>query len=618
MNSVYVSRSASEKRNKLEKQANKIRAQLARSGSSSIVKRVPEIKPSQQQLQDFQLLITPKKDFNPYHKKKLLQMWQSMGHKNTGRKELTGERVIMAEGLRLQLENITSSVYPLKEKETSIPVEAHVRYANALINTVPVEEERRWRIRQGGNENLAPILNAGSYVPKPIVLEKTTLRLVVISDTHGYERSFTTTELEPWMLTKDDKRTSFDNVKTKLDTENSEEPNLPNGDILLHLGDFAIDKGGTARRNAVERFDRWLSRQPHSVKIIVRGNHDPHHANFPISGASYVTEPTSLTFGKQVMALIPYGHGGFNAPKAHRHNLLPSTCDILATHEPPRNILDRCLSGECAGSGGIRKAVEKMKGLPPKLWLCGHIYEGRGASRTTFGTKSDTRETLVVNAANANHGRADHLLYGPVVLDVSDESNNVGDESVPQPAARVRQLIAEKSEKNENEVELLLAIDLGLRCGASLFDDSGKLIRYEQLRFEDIDDLYEKAPLLIESWEKDANSNVSNDIDSNGKKFVMSYLAVEGGGELFDAWEFSLEENDKRHIKLVQVRPEEWRSHVLTNKEQVSGRSCKEAARMIARQVVSEYGTMSAHKGKFKTDAAESVVMGYYLSKDKG
>lgn len=571
------------------------------------------MKPSQQQLQDFELLITPSKDFDSHYKRKLLQMWQSIGQV-TGRKELTGDRVIMAEGLRLQLENITSSVYPIKEAETNIPVEAHVRYANTLIHTVPVEEERRWRIKKRRSENLAPILDADSYVPKPIVLEKKTLRLVVISDTHGYERSFTTTEFEPWMLTKDSKRTSVNNVKTKLDLEDSEQPNLPSGDILLHLGDFAIDKGGTARRNAVERFDRWLSQQPHSVKIIVRGNHDPHHANFPISGASYVTEPTTLTFGEQVMALIPYGHGGFNAPKAHRHNLLPSTCDILATHEPPRNILDKCLSGESAGSGGIRKAVEKMKGLPPKLWVCGHIHEGRGALRTTFGTKSDTRETLVVNAANANHGRADHLLYGPVVLDVSDESNHVGDESIPQPAGRVRQLKAKNSEKNENEIELLLAIDLGLRCGASLFDDRGKLIRYEQLRFENIDDLYEKAPVLIESWEREANSDVLGDIDTNGKKFVMSYLAVEGGGELFDAWEFSLEENDKKHIQLVQVRPEEWRSHLLTDKEQVSGRSSKEAARLIARQVVSECGTMSAHQGKFKTDAAESVVMGYYLS----
>ena len=540
-------------------------------------------------------------------------MWQSIGQV-TGRKELTGDRVIMAEGLRLQLENITSSVYPLKEEETKIPVEAHVRYANALIHTVSVEEERRWKIRKRRHEDLAPPLDEESFVPKPIVLEKSTLRLVVISDTHGYERSFTTTEFEPWMLTKEDKKSSLNNVKIKLDVEDNEQPNLPNGDILLHLGDFAIDKGGTARRNAIERFDRWLSRQPHSVKIVIRGNHDPHHANFPISRASYITKPTSLTFGKQVMAMIPYGHGGFNAPKAHRHNLLPSTCDILATHEPPRSILDKCLSGESAGSGGIRKAVEKMNGLPPKLWLCGHIHEGRGALRTTFGTKSDTRQTLVVNAANANHGRANHLMYGPVVLDVSDESNHVGDESIPQPVVKARQLMKAKREKNENEVELLLAIDLGLRCGASLFDDSGKLIRYEQLRFEDIDDLYEKAPVLIESWERDANSISLNDIDFNGKKCVISYLAVEGGGELFDAWDFSLEESDKRDIQLVQVRPEEWRAHLLTDKERASGRSSKEAARLIARQVVSECGTMSAHKGKFRTDAAESVVMGYYLS----
>ena len=53
---------------------------------------------------------------------------------------------------------------------------------------------------------------------------------------------------------------------------------------------------------------------------------------------------------------------------------------------------------------------------PPSLWLCGHIHEGRGKEEVAFGLSS--RKTLVVNAANANTGRATSIKYGPIVLDI--------------------------------------------------------------------------------------------------------------------------------------------------------------------------------------------------------
>ncbi len=95
--------------------------------------------------------------------------------------------------------------------------------------------------------------------------------------------------------------------------------------------------------------------------------------------------------------------------------------DILASHSPPHKILDKCYHGENAGCASLRGKVERMMAGPPRLWVCGHIHEGRGSEKVSFGLS--TRETLVVNAANANSGRANSIRHGPVVIDFHQDEN---------------------------------------------------------------------------------------------------------------------------------------------------------------------------------------------------
>lgn len=45
---------------------------------------------------------------------------------------------------------------------------------------------------------------------------------------------------------------------------------VPNGDILLHSGDFS--RAGQERD--VIRFNKFLSSQPHRHKVVIAGNHD--------------------------------------------------------------------------------------------------------------------------------------------------------------------------------------------------------------------------------------------------------------------------------------------------------------------------------------------------------
>jgi calcineurin-like phosphoesterase family protein len=70
---------------------------------------------------------------------------------------------------------------------------------------------------------------------------------------------------------------------------------LPRGDVLFHLGDFALEGSPSAEKKALESFDKWLAQQPHPIKIVVRGNHDPQHYEFPASGAWYITEATTVS-----------------------------------------------------------------------------------------------------------------------------------------------------------------------------------------------------------------------------------------------------------------------------------------------------------------------------------
>ena len=157
------------------------------------------------------------------------------------------------------------------------------------------------------------------------------LRLVVVSDTHGFERTLTP------------------NGST-----------LPDGDVLLHLGDFAVD--GRKCREKLVQFDEWLAGQPHPTKIVVRGNHDP-FSTFPLSESIFVVELTTIKLHNDTfsLSLIPYC--------SDRDIALMSLveCDIVASHVPPRNILDRCNSGSRAGSLTLHLNCSKRFEVAPTI-----------------------------------------------------------------------------------------------------------------------------------------------------------------------------------------------------------------------------------------------------------
>jgi Icc-related predicted phosphoesterase len=201
------------------------------------------------------------------------------------------------------------------------------------------------------------------------------MKIVALSDTHGLERILTDA--------------------------------VPFGDILIHAGDYAKDGG--KNREKYQALDLWLSKLPHRHKIVVRGNHDPPGAKFPLSNALYASKPTTVEIEGIKIALAPYG--ALKAPEGH----------ILVSHVPPYGVLDEPMKKEKhAGSESLLRSVTRME-HKPQLWIFGHIHEAFGAINHPFrmGGKA-CADTLCVNAGLANPGRAHSLVNLPVTIEVAE------------------------------------------------------------------------------------------------------------------------------------------------------------------------------------------------------
>ncbi|OQS05362.1 calcineurin-like phosphoesterase [Thraustotheca clavata] len=221
------------------------------------------------------------------------------------------------------------------------------------------------------------------------------LRVVVISDTHGLH----------------------DNMDI-----------LPEGDILLHAGDFT----DTGDRDEVVAFNEFLKKQPHRYKVVIGGNHEStfDKAYYPTHWQRYghaveydVDEVrsllTSALYLEDELVLIEgyriYGtpwqpefcDWAFNLPRGSlelrsKWTNIPDDVDILLTHTPP---LGR---GDFVGIshvGDVDLLEQVQNRIKPAYHLFGHVHEGYGMS--CDGT------TVFINASNCNE---DYKATNPIVV----------------------------------------------------------------------------------------------------------------------------------------------------------------------------------------------------------
>ncbi len=205
------------------------------------------------------------------------------------------------------------------------------------------------------------------------------MKLVLISDTHGFHNDMT----------------------------------VPEGDILIHAGDCT----GRGLYSQVADFLDWFAARPHKHKIMVAGNHDFYFEDTPAAeiariipaGVTYLDDSEVVVEGLRIWGspITTYFYNwAFNrhpGPEIKKHwDLIPANTDILITHGPPRGIMDRTHSGIHVGCVDLLEAVGRIR---PKVHVFGHIHEGYG--------RMDADGVEYINAASLS---ADYRHLNPAVV----------------------------------------------------------------------------------------------------------------------------------------------------------------------------------------------------------
>ena len=161
--------------------------------------------------------------------------------------------------------------------------------------------------------------------------------------------------------------------------------NLPDGDVLVHAGDFM--KSGFDLQD-IRSFNRWLGEQSFKHRVVCAGNHDRYFQNSPHDARSFLTnaiylENTGVTIDNVTFWGSPYTpeflDWAFMYPRgsgAKYWDQIPYGLDVLITHGPPFGILDQVARGsEHLGCAELLESVEQKK---PRVHLFGHIHGGAG------------------------------------------------------------------------------------------------------------------------------------------------------------------------------------------------------------------------------------------------
>lgn len=166
---------------------------------------------------------------------------------------------------------------------------------------------------------------------------------------------------------------------------------LPQGDILIHAGDFT----GRGQPHEVESFFKWLEEQSKNFKhiIFIAGNHDK---SFEYKGTWVVNSikslPKNVHYLEDSEIVIDgikfYGspwqpeffNWAFNLPRGkeleEKWNMIPHDTDVLITHGPPMYMLDYTVRD--MWNVGCLNLYNRVIQVKPKLHVFGHIHEGYG------------------------------------------------------------------------------------------------------------------------------------------------------------------------------------------------------------------------------------------------
>eukprot|EP01126_Amoeba_proteus_P042748 TRINITY_DN4659_c0_g1_i11.p1 TRINITY_DN4659_c0_g1~~TRINITY_DN4659_c0_g1_i11.p1 ORF type:complete len:310 (-),score=43.02 TRINITY_DN4659_c0_g1_i11:119-1048(-) len=203
---------------------------------------------------------------------------------------------------------------------------------------------------------------------------------------------------------------------------------IPEGDILIHAGDFTYTGGP----EAVQMFDDWLASQPHEYKVVIAGNHDvtfdldyyPDHwhrygtkhdavkTKNLLKSCIYLEDSEVVVKGIRIYGSpwsVRFCDWAFNASlgeECQSHwNLIPVGVDVLITHGPPYGKGDKTVSDLLVGCPDLLKVIKELE-IPVNI--CGHIHEG-------YGIRKQGKCTFI-NASSVNYNYKP--VNAPIVFDL--------------------------------------------------------------------------------------------------------------------------------------------------------------------------------------------------------
>jgi Icc-related predicted phosphoesterase len=202
---------------------------------------------------------------------------------------------------------------------------------------------------------------------------------------------------------------------------------MPEGDLLLHAGDFTV----TGTVPEIERFGEWLNRQPFKHKVVIPGNHDlGFEDSWPAASAILRKKCPDVQILNQELVDVegkliwgspwtPEFHGwAFNydhskAPEYWKD--IPERLDVLMTHGPPHGVLDGVFRhGGPKLNVGCPALLLAVQTKAPRFHVFGHIHECGG--RIFLADGEIGPPTTFINAANVDLRH--HIVNSPIVFEI--------------------------------------------------------------------------------------------------------------------------------------------------------------------------------------------------------
>ena len=149
------------------------------------------------------------------------------------------------------------------------------------------------------------------------------------------------------------------------------------------------------------------------------------------------------------------------------------------------------------------------------------------------------------------------------------------------------------SDSQPTEIQTLLAIDLGLRCGFAVFEVDGELLAYRSTHFANRKAL------------KDSVWGILKEIDD------LAHVVVEGDKALAEIWRKVAE---KQGMSFQIVPPEVWRADMLTTNQRADAKTAKETADRLALEIIEKSEAAPAPKGELTNDVCEAILIGAWAS----